>query len=247
MVEAAAPKGEVLEPAYARFWPRVRALYIDAIVLLLVMAAGLVIATSIKASSVARVVGFAVAASWLLYEPIMVAFAGGTIGHLRTNLRVVDDRTHRNVSLLKAIARAVIKAVLGLPSFVTMLITRRSQTIHDLLTGSTVQVRDFSRATPSLYIRERSELARSAMPSIRRRTVFILGYALAATLLCFLLVGVLTEARVISAACVDDDRCTSRDDFILYSAVIGWLAACLAVLVLGWRGRLYGCRLRQPA
>jgi hypothetical protein len=135
--------------------------------------------------------------------------------------------------------------VLGLPSFVTMLITRRSQAIHDLLTGSTVQVRDFSRAAPSLYIRERSELAGAAMPSVGRRVVFIFGYALVVTVLCFLLVGVLAEVRLISAGCVDNDRCTSRDDLILYSVVIGWLAAGLAVLVLGWRGRLCGCRLRQ--
>jgi len=246
MVEAAASQDEALERAYARFWPRVRAVYIDAIILLLVMAAGLVIATSIKANSVARAVGFAVAAFWLLYEPIMVAFAGGTIGHLRTNLRVVDDRTHGNLGLPKAFARAVIKALLGLPSFVTMLVTRRSQAIHDLITGSTVQVRDFSRAAPSLYIRERAELAGAAMPSVGRRVVFILGYALVATVLCFLLVGVLADVRLISAACVDQDRCTYRDDLILYSVVIGWFAAFLAVLLLGWRGKLYGCRLHRP-
>lgn len=244
MTTEAAPQGEVLEPAYARFWPRVRALYIDSIILLLAMVAGLVIATSIKADGVARVVGFAVAGFWLLYEPIMVAFWGGTIGHLRTNLRVVDERTHGNVSFLKALARAVIKALLGLPSFVTMLITRRSQAIHDLLTGSTVQVRDQSRAAPSLYVRERTELAGSTMPSARRRAVFVLGYVLAVTAVCCLLVGVLADTRLISAACVDQDECTSRDDLILYSVIIGWLVAFLVVLVLGWRGRLYGCRLR---
>jgi uncharacterized RDD family membrane protein YckC len=244
MTAADASQAEGLEPAYARFWPRVRALFLDSIILLLVMVAGLVIATSIKANGAARVVGFAVAGFWLLYEPIMVAFWGGTIGHLRTNLRVVDDRTHGNVSFLKAVARAVIKAVLGLPSFVTMLVTRRSQAVHDLLTGSTVQVRDLSRAAPSLYVHERTELAGSTMPSAKRRAVFILGYVLGVTVLCCLLVGVLSEVRIISAACVDNDECTPRDDLILYSVIVGWLVAFLVVLVLGWRGRLYGCRLR---
>src|SRR5262249_33953985 len=156
---------------------------------------------------------------------LLVAFAGGTIGHLRTNLRVVDDRTHGNVSFLKAVARAIIKAALGLPSFVTMLITRRSQAIHDLLTGSTVQVRDLSRAAPSLYVRERTELDSSTMPSGKRRAVFIIGYVVAVTVLLCFLVGVLTDVRVISAACVDDDQCTPRDDMILYSIMIGWLVA----------------------
>jgi uncharacterized RDD family membrane protein YckC len=116
MNSASASQGEIIEPAYARFWPRVRALYIDVIVLTVVMAAALVIAVSLKMDSVARLLGFTVAAFWLLYEPLLVSFAGGTIGHRRTNLRIVDNRTHGNVSFLKAVARVIhqVRARVGL-------------------------------------------------------------------------------------------------------------------------------------
>lgn len=140
MDTAAAP--QVLAPSYGRFWPRVRAVYIDSIILIVVMAVGLVVAVSLRVDSVTRVLGFSVAGFWLLYEPLLVSFTGGTIGHRRANLRVVDDRTGGNVSVPKAVARALIKGPLGWVSFVTMALTRRSQAIHDLLTRSTVQVRD---------------------------------------------------------------------------------------------------------
>jgi len=84
-------------PAYARSLPRVRALPIDAIVLLVATYAAVAVAVAIRSDDLARPLGFAVLASWLLYEPLLVAYAGGTIGHRLANLRVVDDRTGGNV------------------------------------------------------------------------------------------------------------------------------------------------------
>jgi len=43
----------------------------------------------------------------------LISLTGGTIGHRRVNLRVVDDRTRGNVSFPKAVARTVVKGVLG--------------------------------------------------------------------------------------------------------------------------------------
>src|SRR5215467_10708632 len=111
------------ERAYARFLPRLRALIVDSIILVIVLFAAVMIAVAIRMDNLARPLGFAVAAFWLLYEPLFVAYAGGTLGHRWSNLRVVDDRTQGNVSLLKAVSRAIIKGVLGWLSFVTMLTT----------------------------------------------------------------------------------------------------------------------------
>jgi uncharacterized RDD family membrane protein YckC len=122
-------QGGVGERAYARFMPRLRALYIDAIIMMVVAFAVLFVAVRLRSDNIARVLGFTLVVSWLLYEPLLVSFAGGTIGHRRTNLRVVDDRTQGNVSLLKAIARSFVKAALGWVSFFTMFTTRRSQAI----------------------------------------------------------------------------------------------------------------------
>ncbi len=91
----------------------------------------------------------------LLYEPVGVAFFGGTIGHRLLNLRVVDERTLGNPTLAKALLRFVVKVVLGVISFVSMAFTRKHQSLHDLLTGSTVRIRDVSRAAPYHYVGEK--------------------------------------------------------------------------------------------
>src|SRR3954451_16057883 len=166
-------EGNACGPAYARFLPRLSALFIDAIVLSVVMFGALLVAVVIRSGNIARVLGFTVVGVWLLYEPLLVSFAGGTIGHRRTNLRVVDDRTGTNIGLLKSFGRTVIKGALGSVSFATMLTTRRSQAIHDLLTRSTVQVRDQAFAGPRLYIRERQEFAKDLLPSRTRRMLVI--------------------------------------------------------------------------
>lgn len=233
------------EPAYARFLPRARALVLDAIILYLELYTAVAIAVAIRSDGLARVLGFAVVASWLLYEPLFVAFAGGTIGHRLANLRVVDDRTHRNVSLPKAFARMIIKGVLGWVSFITMLGARRSQAIHDLLTRSTVQLRDRSRAAPSSYIHERTELSDPALPSRTRRALVIVVYLLLACVLYVAVVGGLYWLRLLSQACVLKSRCSQTDELVSI-IVVGCLIVAFAVLIgFGWRGRLFGARRRR--
>ena len=234
-----------VEPAYARFLPRVRALLIDAIILILELYAAVTVAVAIGSDDLARPLGFAVAASWLLYEPLLVSFAGGTIGHRIANLRVVDDRTGGNVSLPKAFARTIIKGVLGWLSFVTILATRRSQAIHDLLTRSTVQLRDQSRAAPGYYVYERTELSDPALPSRTRRALVIVVYLLLTCVMYFVAVAGLYWVGLLSQACVLSSRCSQADRLgvlVVFGCVIAVCAACIG---FGWRGRLFGARRRR--
>jgi len=235
-------QGSVGEPAYARFMPRLRALYIDAIIMMVVAFAVLFVAVTLRSDDIARVLGFTIVVSWLLYEPLLVSFAGGTIGHRRTNLRVVDDRTHGNVGLLKSFARTIIKAALGWVSFVTMLTTRRSQAMHDLLTRSTVQVRDLASAGPKLYVHERQDFEPSVMPSRARRALVIGAYVVGSFVLCLLLFMLLIQNGFVSAKCISTDQCSQRDDMMMGGPLIVWLIACVLSVGLGWRGRLIGCR-----
>jgi hypothetical protein len=73
--------------------------------------------------------------------------AGGTIGHYLCNVWVVDDRGG-NVSFIKAFGRMIIKSLLGWYSFLAMVMTSRHQAVHDLLTRSTVQMRDLTKSKP---------------------------------------------------------------------------------------------------
>ena len=82
---------------YGRFNPRLRGFTIDFIVFLLAMFAGLSVVTATNSEGLARVIGFSVAAAYFLYEPLLVATTGSTIGHYISNLRVVDDRSGGNM------------------------------------------------------------------------------------------------------------------------------------------------------
>ena len=83
-------------------------------IFLILTAAALAIATAMQSNNVGRILGFTFVAILLLYEPVLVPLTGGIVGHYLCNLRVIDDRTGGNISVLKAAARALIKSVLGI-------------------------------------------------------------------------------------------------------------------------------------
>ena len=132
------------QPAYGRFSRRVRAVFIDWIVFILMIFGALFAAVTVRSDEFSLGLGCGLIALLLLYEPVLVSLAGGSIGHILSNLRVVDDRTQGNISFPKAVARFLIKAGLSWYSFITMATTLRHQAVHDLLTGSTVQIRNLA-------------------------------------------------------------------------------------------------------
>lgn len=87
-----------------------------------------------------------------LYEPVMIARRGSTLGHQAFNLKVVDDRTGGNPGFAKALVRLPLKSLLGVFSFLSMSFSRRHQALHDMITSTTVQIRDPSRALPQHFV-----------------------------------------------------------------------------------------------
>lgn len=232
-------------PKYARFTRRIQALMYDSMILVIVIALTLFLATAAEDTS--RLIGFAGAAIVLFYEPVMVAMRGGTFGHSLRNLRVVDDRTHGNISFFKAVARFVIKLPLGILSFLTMATTQRHQAIHDLLTGSTVRIRDESQAHALHYHVARTEFADGAMPSRLRRSIAILGYLLLTMVATFVPLDVLAQ-KLVTIGCLNDESfCTAAEKLTLDALGLGFLALCAVVIVMGWRGKLPGCRRKTNA
>ena len=244
-IEATTPIGSPANPAYARFSRRIRALFIDWIVAVLVLFGSLFVAVQLESDHVARVLGVTVVLFLLLYEPVLVSLTGSTIGHYLTNLRVVDNRSHGNVNFAKALARLVIKDFIGLYSFITMAITRRHQAVHDLLTHSTVQVRDISTSSPHDYVEERVELASPRMPSLIRRIVVIGVYQILLIVGVVIAVTGLLVADVISTDCLSYDFCTRGDERALDIVASIWLVIVVLCGVQGWRGRLPGARVAK--
>jgi len=145
------------QPAlFATFPRRLKALSVDGVVGLLftVLLFALVpMADSLPAVRAAMIVACFVVL--LLYEPVMVSRYGGTVGHYLLNLRVVDDATGVNMRFGPALGRLIIKGLLGFLSFFTMAFTQRHRAVHDMLTDSTVQIRNPAKASPHHYVLER--------------------------------------------------------------------------------------------
>jgi uncharacterized RDD family membrane protein YckC len=137
---------------YANFPLRINALTIDSLVLIAVSALVILLVGMVERFVAIRI---ALIVSWwcvlLFYEPILVWRRGGTIGHYRMNLRVVDNQTGGNLSLLRAVIRFWLKVLLGIVSFLSMSFTRRHQAVHDILTDASVQMRDAARAQPHQF------------------------------------------------------------------------------------------------
>lgn len=223
---------------YARFSRRLRAVLLDVIVLVTFFYFGALIAHSVAdTDGTRRLVWGGVILCIILYEPLLVAMTGGTLGHRLTNLRVVDNKTNGNVGFPKAFVRAIIKDLLGWFSFVTMTVARRHQALHDIFTKTTVQVRDPSKARTSHFLAERPDDDSPGLPSRLRRILVIVAYVV----LAYLLVSI-ASIPLLSTACVDYDRCSGSD--AVASFVLGgvWLALSVLFTTLGWKARLFGCR-----
>jgi uncharacterized RDD family membrane protein YckC len=232
-------------PKYARFSRRFRGIVLDWMILMAILFGALALASTVRNDNFSRALGILVIAALLLYEPILVSLTGSTLGHYLTNLRVVDERGG-NVSFLKACARVVIKGVLGVYSFVTLAATRRNQAVHDLLTKSTVQIRDPAKALAGQYVNERDGTADTSLPSRWRRVATICVY-LALMHVAYIAVAMsLSAAGLMSNACIDKlSRCSAGE--WLFNAAEAVLMLLLTALIIarGWRGRLFGaCKAR---
>jgi len=170
--DATVPAAAAASAHYARFSRRLRAVLIDTILFALVFYIGLLLIGSFEITDAQRRASLLlIAVGILAYEPALVWLFGGTIGHRFSNLRVVDDASGGNPTLFKAACRALIKDLLGWLSFVSMAITRRHQAIHDVLTRSTVQIRDLSQATGHHYLPERGTVGVEGVLSDRAAAV----------------------------------------------------------------------------
>ena len=233
----------VVPRRYATFSRRFRALLTDGVLIVL----GIVL-TIIAADATGRIPGSGVVAWFVmfslffLYEPLLVWRRGATIGHSMNHLAVVADGTGRPPGFVRAFARYFIKLLLGLPSFVTMLLSRRHQAVHDLLTRTTVQLAaDTDPDVVDFYV-EREDEPGTLLPSRLRRTVVALGYLI----LLFVIYGMVVLA-IDPTRCGRQGNCSGGMQAMLDVIALLWLVASLASIVAVWKGRMVGARRRRDS
>jgi len=123
---------------YARLFDRVKAAFIDAIVLLGMMyAASELFALFDNVPVFVRII--AAAFIFFLYDPIFTSFYGGTIGHSFCKLGVRKDKAlDANISFASAIIRFILKFFLGWISLLTITGNDKKKAIHDFVAKSVV-------------------------------------------------------------------------------------------------------------
>jgi uncharacterized RDD family membrane protein YckC len=225
---------------YAALGLRFRAFRIDFFLCLGVfLIGGIVAGVLLENQSGIRAAVFVLMLTFILgYEPFMVCRYGGTVGHQRANIRISCAGTDANLPWWRAVVRSLVKQALGLVSLLFMFITHRAQGLHDLLAGATVVIRDPLAAHPEDYFSPRPQpIGHPASPT-RRAAVTILYNVL---LLVF--VSVLASLAV-SPPCLQQNDCRGGDDLTMSILGGGWLILSIAFIILGWTGRLPGCRHR---
>ncbi len=119
------------EALYARFPRRLQAMSADAFLGLVVFYLAVAAASATGSSALVRVVWILLIVLFLAYEPLMVSRFGATLGHRFANLDVVRESDGGRLSGGTALLRWLLKSVVGIPSFVAMLVTARHQALHD--------------------------------------------------------------------------------------------------------------------
>jgi uncharacterized RDD family membrane protein YckC len=117
---------------------RVKAVFIDFVIMLVVFSLTSIIIGLVNDVS-DFIKGFIAVTMFILYDPLLTAFTGGTLGHKMMGLRVKKySDTKTNISVINAILRFVIKGTMGWLSFLTVTSSKNKRAIHDTLSGSIV-------------------------------------------------------------------------------------------------------------
>ena len=222
---------------YGRFGARLRAMLVDLSILTGTFVLGIIAMDVAGSDTLSNVLMPSLIAMFLLYDPFMVSRLGGTIGHRSANLRVVDARSGLRVGFLRAFVRFVLKTALGAASFVFMAVTRRHQALHDLMSRSVVVIHDQSRARRHEYVLESDFQPPPSDVSLVGRALAIIGYSTG--LFVALLVPVVL---LVSEECMISNVCSSTEDTFSNIAGLTLILGVGGIMVLGWRGKLYGAR-----
>ena len=116
----------------------------------------------------------------VLIDPVLVSLRGASPGHQLMGITIQDAKTGKNIGLLRASLRSVLRGVLGWLSLVFVLATRKHQALHDLICRTTVLLRD-PENTPSheKFSERNAEVEGYSYPSKTRRVLVILTYLIA--------------------------------------------------------------------
>ncbi len=231
---------DILPLMYPRLIRRIQACLIDSIVFAIIFFGSFLLVSSLKVESLWLKIIIIFLPIFIL-EPALVSVTGGTIGHHLIKLKVQNVNNSRNINILLASFRFILKSVLGTISLIFVLTTRRHQAIHDFLANSVVVYKDAKRVSEHEALVEREiEEEGYIYPSKLRRVFMIILY----NVLLFIVISFLSVI-LMSEACIENNKCTPADDFASYVIGFIWLISLTLILVGGWKSLLFGCKRKR--
>ena len=126
---------------YSSLVKRIQALFIDFVLILIIFASSSLIIGLIGDTATGVKVGILIFCV-IIYEPLLVAFSGGTLGHKAVGIQVKSyAQPDHNIPVFSAIIRIVVKGLLGWTSFLAVSFNSEKRAIHDMASGSIVRMR----------------------------------------------------------------------------------------------------------
>ena len=127
-----------MKKKYAILPDRIKAVVIDSIILIALMfTVTEIFALFEVVLNFFRIMAFIFI--FVLYDPILTAKYGATVGHSFSNIVVKNEKDHtKNITFPKALIRFLIKFSLGWISLVTVTGNEKRKAIHDFAAGSIV-------------------------------------------------------------------------------------------------------------
>ncbi|MBL8508461.1 RDD family protein [Chitinimonas sp. JJ19] len=230
---------------YAKSGPRIRAALIDyALCGYLFIAMGLMTDLGWLPGKYLHEAWVVLLIGILFYEPVAVSLFGASFGHCMANIHVCDESTGRKINLFWAMVRYVVKLFLGWISLLTFLVSGKRMAIHDLVTNSSVRIRDIRNATGNICV----ELDHGQMqdkvnqPSMLRLGLVMIAYMFLSNFLS----GIL-HVLLVSEDCIVYLACNDFESVVGSVLLIMWLLSCFFIVYLGVKGRLFGCRSKKGA
>ena len=169
----------------------------------------------------------------------MIWLTGGSIGHHFAGIRIVGKTSGKNLFVLNGIVRFIVKVLLGIFSLVSMLITKKHQAIHDLLSNSVVIFKDENSALPQHKLAPRKTVFSSQKPSLWRRLIVVIVYSI----IVFFTISVIT-ALFVSAKCTEFNQCSETEDQYLMISGLVFIALFCLILLFGFLCKLPGAYFR---
>ncbi len=221
---------------FANYSRRIQAALLDGIILVVMLVILIVLVSNSELSQWVKVSLFVFVG--LLFEPLMVSMTGASLGHHYKGLRVEKDGQGRNLNILEALFRFLIKSVLGTFSLVFFLITKRHKALHDMAVNSVVMLNQASIKKGIGGVSERIiEEDGFKNASKLRRAVMICLY----TFLLLILTGLLSYSLT-TINCFNYNRCSALENTIESLIGLVFTGLFLTTVYFGWHSRLLGCR-----